>query len=362
MLEDEKKSSQIAKYNPPTKKASDEDLCYISEIKHDYALTSTSSTEWDERIIDWGDLKEEERNIEEVGIACYTKNKKKFIRFEGGSDYYTMWDNVETICDCAFQSYYNEHILIPCSIKILGDSIFWYPSIKELVIPESVTKMTGNPFATCKFRLKCHSPNFYFDGNVLYDKEKKKIVSVMRNFQIIEENDPITFSETVLVIERNAFYDVSISKPIVLPNSVLYIGFSAFYHASIYEIKLGEMVIEIGEYAFAFSSIESIKLPNSLEILGKSAFSCCPLLKSVELSASLAIIEEETFSGCNEINDIYIPEGVKEIRKRAFSSCKKLTNIYFPNSLEKIESEAFSLCGFKTIVIPKHTIVENGRR
>ena len=50
----------------------------------------------------------------------------------------------------------------------------------------------------------------------------------------------------------------------------------------------------------------------------------------------------------------------KLIKKNAFYWCAKLAKIHFPNSLELIEKDAFSQCALSEVVIPKHTIVEEG--
>ena len=62
----------------------------------------------------------------------------------------------------------------------------------------------------------------------------------------------------------------------------------------------------------------------------------------------------------DNFNYVHIPEGVKKIKKDAFRYCKQLTDIYLPDSLEKIEEGAFAYSGFKTVVVPKQTVIAEG--
>ena len=358
--EDKKNSLQVVRKSNVKPFVSQEEMSFIKNIKNEYELTEISLIDKEEKVIDWGCLDEEEKIYWKNGLASYSKDGKKILQFEGGVDEYMIRSGVEVICDYAFTYYNNKHFSFPKTTIILGDRLFNNPPFEELIIPESVRKITGNPFATCKVKLHCQSPAFYFDGNVLYDNEKRRIISVIGNFPQNGKDQQIEFCKTVIVIGRNSFNHIFLPRIIVLPDAVVFIGDSAFSNAYINGIKLGKRVLEIGEWAFAFSSIEEMELPDSLEILGNSAFSCCSSLKRIKLSASLTTIAEDTFTNCKNLNNVYIPEGIRIIKKNAFNMCKSLINICFPDSLEKIEKGAFSFCGFKTVVVSKHTIIEEG--
>ena len=213
---------------------------------------------------------------------------------------------------------------------------------------------------SCDVNLTCYSSEFCVENGILYDTAKTRIVSVIKDINRIVDKNSMTFPSSIKEIGRYSFYEISSGGPVQLPPSVIYIGESAFEHTIISPIILNDKIVEIGKSAFAWSYVKRIDLPDSVIKLGESAFDYSENLEYVRLSSSLQTIEENTFKNCKKLNDVHIPEGVKIIKKDAFSWCKQLTDIYLPDSLEKIEEGAFTLCGFKTIVVPKKTVIVEG--
>lgn len=350
-----------SKTEPVTKNTiSSSDLELINQIKKDYEITAVAPEDWDDKVIDWGEHENEEHDCWDRGEASYSKDGKRFLIFEDELTEYRIRDGVEILCDNAFTNGCDDKsIILPKTVTTIGNFVFWHTYLEEFVIPDSVVKITGNPFVKCEVNLKCNASGFCLDGKVLYDKEKKRIVSVIDDIERTVQNKPVQIAPTVKIIGRNSFYEISCGS-VTLPNSVLYIGDAAFKNSIISDISLGENVYEIGKAAFAHSFISYMNLPDSVKVIGESAFEYCDRLKTIRLSANLTAIEADTFTNCNYLNDVYIPNGVKIIKRGAFSWCKSLTRIFLPNSIEKIEKEAFVYCGFKTVIIPKHTIVEEG--
>ena len=341
---------------------SEEEREFIEGIKNDYILSSVTQEEREEGVLDWCEHEKEEHYEEKSDESLYSKDGKKFLAYGSNSGKYSIKKGVEIVCDGSFCILANngaceKYITIPDSVKVIGNFVFWYTDFKDFTIPESVKKITGNPFVACEVNLICNSPAFCFEDDVLYDQDKTIILSVIKN---INRTTPMSIPQTVKVIGRHSFYGISIHGGVMLPQSVIYIGESAFEHTIISEIKLNGKVFEIGKSAFAWSYIKKIELPNSVIKLGESAFSYCENLEYIKLSTSLQRIEEEVFKDCEKLNNVHIPEGVKVIKKDAFRGCKCLTDMYLPNSLEKIEEGAFYNCGFQTIVVPKHTIIADG--
>ena len=340
-------------------KISKEDLEFIEKIKNDYVLSCVTTEEWDEIVIDWGKHEKEEHAKWDIGEASYSRDGKKFLSFANNLKEYSVKDGVEIVCDEAFNSIRDDkRIIMPNSVKIIGNFVFLNTNLKKFIIPQSVKKITGNPFVNCEGNLICESPEFCFENDVLYDKNKTIVLSVLNN----ENRDvPMVLPLTIKIIGRYSFYYLYfIRGTLILPQSVIYIGESAFGHMGINEIKLNEEITEIGKSAFSWSNIKRMELPDSVVKLGESAFEYCESLEYIKLSESLQEIEEKAFNNCKKLNHVYIPKGVKIIKKDAFYFCENLTEIYLPNSLERIEEGAFTLCGFKTVVVPKHTIIADG--
>ena len=167
-----------------------------------------------------------------------------------------------------------------------------------------------------------------------------------------------------------AFSGCTSLKEIVIPDSVTEIGKYAFSGCtSLSKVKLSNSLMIIEEGAFRdCTSLEEIVIPDSVtEIRGEngrhsSAFSGCTSLTKVKLSNNLTIIEAGTFRDCTSLTEITIPDGVTVIRGEwyaydrhngAFSGCTSLKEIVIPDSVTEIGDYAFSGCtSLKEIVIP----------
>lgn len=60
----------------------------------------------------------------------------------------------------------------------IGNDAFDYcRSLSNIVIPKSVICLNGNPFSGWEGKLECLSPTFIYEDEVLFNKDKSKIVS-----------------------------------------------------------------------------------------------------------------------------------------------------------------------------------------
>ena len=93
------------------------------------------------------------------------------------------------------------------------------------------------------------SPNFIYEDDVLFNKDKSKIIS-FRNQNI---------------------------ESYVIPNSVTSIGDGAFsYCSSLHSVFIPDSVTSIGDCAFwDCNSLSKIVIPSSVTSIGDSAFSDC---------------------------------------------------------------------------------------
>ena len=331
---------------------------YIKKEIEGYAITRVEEGDWNNAIIDWGCKEGKNHDELDEGCAQYSFDGKKFLRFENESRLkeYVIRKGVEIICDNAICN--SNVIKLPSTVKVLGNRSFDSHEKGSFLIPKSVKIITGNPFANCSGELKCNSTYFIFENGVLYDKNKRKLISVLWSNDISEQDRLI--DTQIIMIGRYAFYGKTIEdeKPLVLPHDVLYIGESAFRSSSI-NVVFSNTIIEIAESAFASSKIKSINLPPSLSILGKKAFYNCASLESITLSPRMKTIEEETFCGCSNLKTVYIPEGIELLKQCCFSECTSLREVRFPNSLERIENHAFDLCPLTYVVVSRNTTVED---
>ena len=212
--------------------------------------------------------------IDEWG-AKYSKDGRKLLKVPRElSGAYSVKEGTRVICDEAF--WWCESlpdIVIPTSVTSIGDRAFWgCRSLSDIVIPSSVTSigdcafgycsslkyisipksvicLNANPFADWDGKLKCLSPNFIYEDDVLFNKDKSKIIS-FRNQNI---------------------------ESYVIPNCVTSIGDGAFsYCSSLHSVFIPDSVTSIGDCAFwDCSSLSKIVIPSSVTSIGDSAFSEC---------------------------------------------------------------------------------------
>ena len=165
------------------------------------------------------------------------------------------------------------NVVVPDSVTSIGDLTFWCcKSLKRLVIPKSVTSIGDSAFENWNGELVCSSPCLIYEKNVLFDKDKSKILS-FRDTKITSYVIP----DGVTSIGDDAFLDCSSLHSLVIPNSVTSIGKRAFYGcSSLRSLVIPDSVISIGNLAFGnCSTLSSIIIPNSVTSIGNDAFSGC---------------------------------------------------------------------------------------
>ena len=231
-------------------------------------------------------------------------------------------DGVTRIGEGAFSGCCSlSNIVIPNSVTSIGDRAFWgCRSLKYISIPKSVICLNGNPFYGWIGKLECLSPNFIYEDDILYNKDKSKIIS-FRNQSL---------------------------ESFIIPTCVTSIGDSAFFGcSSLSDIVILDSVTSIGDCAFSYcSSLSNIVIPDSVTSIGDSAFSDCSSLSNIVIPDSVTSIGDSVFSGCSSLSNIVIPNSVTSIGDSAFSGCSSLSNIVIPNSVTSIGSEAFAGCNF----------------
>ena len=249
-------------------------------------------------------------------------------------------------------------IVIPNGVTSIGDCAFGGCSsflIKYISIPKSVICLNGNPFVNWNGKLECLSPNFIYEDDVLFNKDKSKIIS-FRNQAI---------------------------RSYIIPSSVTSIGDSAFAGcSSLSNIAIPSSVNSIGDKAFwNCCSLSSIVIPNSVTSIGDRAFDNCSsfLIKYISIPKNVICLNGNPFANwhgkleCLSPNFIYeddvlfnkdkskiiscrnqairsyiIPGSVTSIGDYAFEGCSFLSDIVIPASVTSIGRGAFRDCNFPT--------------
>ena len=267
--------------------------------------------------------------VDEWGVK-YSKDGRKLLEAPGElSGAYSVKEGTRIICDWAFSD---------CS------------SLKYISIPKSVICLNGNPFAEWNGKLECLFPNFVYEDDVLFNKDKSRIIS-FRNQNIKSYVIP----SSVTSIGDSAFSGCRSLSKIVIPSSVTSIGDHAFDGCdSLSEIVIPSSVTSIGDSAFSdCSSLSNIVIPDGVSSIGECAFWGCCSLSNIVIPDSVTSIGDWAFWGCCSLSNIVIPNSVTSIGDSAFSNCSSLSNIIIPSSVTSIGSNAFDDCSsLSDIVIP----------
>ena len=322
-------------------------LKYISIPKSVICLNANTFAEWN------GKLECLSPNFVYEDDILFNKDKSRIISFRNlNIKSYVIPSSVASIGDSAFLwcSSLSE-IVIPSSVTSIGDYAFsGCSSLKYISIPKSVICLNGNPFAEWNGKLECLFPNFVYEDDVLFNKDKSRIIS-FRNQNIKSYVIP----SSVTSIGNHAFSGCDSLSEIVIPSSVTSIGDHAFSGCdSLSEIVIPSSVTNIGKGAFLWcSSLSEIVIPSSVTSIGDSAFSVCHSLSEIVSPSSVTSIGKGAFSGCSSLSEIVIPSSVTSIGDSAFSICSSLSKIVIPSSITSIGKGAFSGCSsLSEIVIP----------
>ena len=344
--------------------------------------------------------------VDEWGVK-YSKDGRKLLEAPGElSGAYSVKEGTRIICDSAFSFCSSlSEIVIPSSVTSIGDGAFSRcSSLKYISIPKSVISLNGNPFARWDGKLECLSPNFVYEDDVLFNKDKSRIISFRNQniksyvipssvasigdsaFSWCSSLSEIVIPSSVTSIGDGAFYDCYSLSEIVIPSSVTSIGDSAFsYCSSLSEIVIPSSVSSIGDSAFSdCRSLSEIVIPSSVTSIGDSVFYCCSSLKYISIPKSVIGLNGNPFTRwdskleCLSPNFVYeddilfnkdksriisfrnqniksyvIPSSVTSIGDSAFSWCDSLSEIVIPSSVTSIGKGAFSCCdSLSEIVIP----------
>ncbi|MBQ5591881.1 MAG: leucine-rich repeat protein [Clostridia bacterium] len=312
-------------------------------------------------------------------------------------------DGVESIGRNTFYACASlEAIELPASLKSIGYRAFAYTSIKELVIPESVTSidyaiLEGNsdiekltvPFLGSD-RNSASTLGYLFAYNY-YDLKTLKTVNItnatkignyaFRNCSSIEN---ITLNEGITSIGSYAFYQCSSLKEITIPDTVTNISDCAFNScASMKTVDLGNNPnlqinynvfdgcdsvesYSIGsnsinyctdEYGVLYNKNKSglIRYPtgnsrteynvdSNVAYINENAFENCSYLKKVNLPNDIISIGQDAFKNCTGLEKIVIPDGTYTVCHGAFEGCTSVTEITIPKSLTSLANYAFADC------------------
>ena len=225
-------------------------------------------------------------------------------------------NGIKRIEDSAFSYVENlEDINIPSELQYIGPSAFEQcENLKadSLVFPEGFEKLDRAVFASCTS----------LTGKVVLPSTIKEIGEAAFWRAKISS---INFPEGLKKIGDAAFYGCRLEK-VHIPNSCQDLGIFAFQ----LNLKLKEMHLPDGieripnNLADACTSLSHVNIPSSVKSIGMEAFQNCRSLNDVELPLGLESIEKDAFQSCHAFSQLVFPATLNFLGEEC---CTHLTGV-----------------------------------
>jgi len=282
-------------------------------------------------------------------------NPYKF-RLEGVDDYFRFLDGEETtIPGGLFKAMPLSSLKIPDNIEILEDNILLGSSVKEFVLPASVSNIKSSAFADWRSGIRIDMSaatkvkkinKRTFDNDLNLEE-----VILPPNLEDIGESAFALNSLITLYTEPEGKL-----RTIKFPSTLKTIGQWAFiWQTGLEEVEIPAGVISIGKEAFEYNKSLRSAIVNCVtfdKILPQGLFYECESLEHVVIAEGYTEIGPEAFRGTGRIKSLVIPAGVTVIGNSAFSN-SEIESITLPEGLTRIGKSAFWYCvNLETMTIP----------
>ncbi len=213
-------------------------------------------------------------------------------------------------------------INIPNSVVSIGSyafSSFW--KITAFRIPESVTYLGPGFIWACSklvtLEVDENNPVYYSESNAIIERETKKLIQGTkttvipediivigeRAFLAVENQGQLVIPQSVISIEDEAFKYATFTGTLTLPENLQHIGKYAFYTTYFTgNLYVPDGVFSIGDHAFARTRFKEIHLPESLKTIEWDLFWDCGRLEQLEIGSQVDTIQSGVFQYCDRLN------------------------------------------------------------
>lgn len=291
-------------------------------------------------------------------------------------------NSLETIGDFAFANNDIEKIIIPASVKHIGDGVFSSP---ESILFDNYTHVGGIYLAE-------GNQNYAIKNDCLVELDTgiiKACTNTSKNFITLPKIVSIDGYKTCTFVEEIAPFAFSGNKNIKAIDICLEkIGYGAFAGCENLNIIIENEVCEIEEGAFV--GVKSLRvsddnpefkikdgylidvmaasllyapknadrivfIPEDVERIGDRAFFGCEQVECVDFAFSrVSEIGVRAFSHCKNLDTVEFNDWLTCIEDFSFSDCERLSYVSLPNSIENLGNGAFRNCNeISSVNIPR---------
>ena len=284
----------------------------------------------------------------------------------------TLPDTLTEIGQYAFEYSLVTYVVIPASVKIVGDRAFYYNSnLADIEIASKDTKFYmyafyGSPIANVYYDLTMDDwATLYFDNaeasplinsnSVLYVKDS--LGEYTYNGNTYRLADDVVLTDNVEEIGDYAFNNLKMTS-ITIPAAVNKIGTKAFYNCtSLVNVYYEGTIEDWVNIDFANGSSNPMLYAAHFYILDDGGTIVHNLnhyskLTVANITSEITKLSAYAFYGFSDLVDITLPATITEIGAYAFYNCYGLKNISIPDTVTKIGNNAYEGCiNLKTLYI-----------
>lgn len=283
------------------------------------------------------------------------------------------------ISEEAFEDCNIESIVIPASVKSIGNSAFCHCSNLETVSFESDSKIeiieggwygfSSTPtgvFAHCSKLKEINIPASVkiIRGGAFYGCESLAKVTFDKNSNLEELEGDYDYYDY-----RGVFAGCTSLTTILIPKNVKKIGVSTFANCSALQSVVFEADSKLEEIDGGFwpdkgddrgafincSALSSISIPSKVRRIGAAAFKGCTSLESVTFMPGSVL--ENIEGGCG--GAMNVPASYERYYG-AFADCTALKEIIIPSSVKKIDIAAFKGCtSLRTVIFEDNSLLKS---
>ena len=256
-------------------------------------------------------------------------------------------------------------ITIPNGVTVIGVDAFSECGLKEVTLPDGLTRIERNAFINCTELTKATIPssvtkieNSVFWRETVIHCEKGSYAEQWANMHgyPVEVDDSagssLTGGECGVIDYANGLDGSQMTWE--LNDGVLTIsgtGAMRYYlpkespwynRSDIVSVVIENGVTSIGDFAFQDCCwLTDVHIPDGVDQIGSEVFWNCASLKEIALPDSLRIISGWAFEDCTGLTEVNIPDGVTSIDSCVFEGCTGLRKATIPDGVTQIGEDAF---------------------
>lgn len=230
----------------------------------------------------------------------------------------------------------------------LPDTLLRGSGVRQLTVPQTVTKIGYSAFADCTQLTAITLPA----GLRELGNEAFKGCTALTG---------VALPDSLTDLGYGVFRNCSALTAAEFPAGIAWISGSSMLRncTSLRSVKLPKTVSSLGDYFFAgCTALERIVLPDSVTEIGSNLFNGCTALTDVTLSTNLQAIPANTFYGCASLQKLVAPYAVTKIGKTAFANCTSLTELTLLRNVTEAAADALSYPEQVTVYGVKGTYAE----